>query len=109
MANSYHHSPSLLDIIKKQQEERTKATKEVKGRVRVDEIEPLDLKLRSTVLDTPGNSEGTPGDNINGETKPSPFDKLVFTMKQAGQLPEKPAPVVSLLAMFIADLIEFYL
>eukprot|EP00794_Sanderia_malayensis_P014049 gene14049-15510_t len=61
--------------------------KEVKGRVTLNEVEQL--------LPNPIGYKAKKTENVQKENDQNAFDKLVFTMKAAGQLPDKPAPVVS--------------
>ncbi|XP_057294863.1 eukaryotic translation initiation factor 4E transporter-like isoform X1 [Hydractinia symbiolongicarpus] len=75
---------NILNIIQEQRHqnitETKKTNREVKGRMTVEDLEEMTNKLK--VEENPDASK-------------SAFDMLVMSMKEAGELPDKPAPVVS--------------
>eukprot|EP00795_Rhopilema_esculentum_P016039 gene16039-7384_t len=79
----------LMDLFPKRPKSRTENVNEVKGRMSLKDIEP---DLPKPIGQKPDKTEGPEESNKLDLTA---FDKLVCSMKAAGQLPDKPAPVVS--------------
>lgn len=75
---------NILSIIHQQKKTDTMNQKEIKGRLSLNELE----KSEPTEIEASGKQ----GFEDNSNTA---FDMLIMSMKVAGQLPDKPAPVVS--------------
>lgn len=80
----------LLELFQKRKSPTVEKSKEVKGRMTLKDIEP---DIPKSMGEKPDKTEA-PEDNKHNDL--TAFHKLVSSMKAAGQLPEKPAPVVSL-------------
>ena len=79
----------LMELFPKRKSPSTEISKEVKGRMTLKDIEP---EIPKPIGQKADNSTSAQDSKKNDLTA---FDKLVSSMKAAGQLPEKPAPVVS--------------
>lgn len=80
----------LMDMFPSQMGAPVEKPKEVKGRVTLDEIEQ---EFPKPIGYKPKKKEASSKEAKSAEQ--TAFDKFVFTMKATGQLPEKPAPVIS--------------
>jgi len=79
----------LMELFPKRKSPVSETSKEVKGRMTLKDIEP---QIPKPVGQKPDSVAASQDSAKNDHTA---FDKLVSSMKAAGQLPEKPAPVVS--------------
>ena len=80
----------LMELFPKRKSPTVETSKEVKGRMTLKDIEP---EMPKPIGQKPDNAN-VPQDSMKNDL--TAFDKLVSSMKAAGQLPEKPAPVVSI-------------
>ena len=89
-----------MDIFPKRKTPPQDKSKEVKGRMTLKDIEP---EIPKPIGQKPEKKET----ETKNKSELTAFDKLVSSMKAAGQLPEKPAPVVRFLHVYINFSIEY--